>query len=256
MSELGFLLQVAKSIEDFDEPSARHLTSPLSLRNYARLANETTKVIRGSRVLDWGCGYGLMSYLLARRGLAVTSYDVGSAMEDRRVPVTRQLRAVRGGHPYRLPFRSCAFEAVLACGVLEHVADVEMSLDEIHRVLVPGGQFFVYNLPQRYSYKELVIEHLNLGYSHERRYTSSAIRVLLERHGFRVVSVRRAGLLPYLATGLSPSARRHYYSSSSRLFHLDRVLSRTPLLNLTAQSLEVVAETAATPRSGSRGGRR
>ncbi len=106
------------------------------------------------------------------------------------------------------------------------------------------GKFFVYNLPQRCSYKELVIERLNLGYSHEHRYTGAALRALLERHGFRVARIRRAGMLPYMATGLPQRARRTYYATSARLFAVDRVLSRTPGLNRIAQSLEIVAETA------------
>jgi ubiquinone/menaquinone biosynthesis C-methylase UbiE len=242
VSDVDVLLDMGKTVEAIDEPSARHLTSPLSLRDYVRIADETAREMHGARLLDWGCGYGQMSYLLARRGVAVTSYDVGTAVADRRVPVTHGLRAVRGSHPYRLPFRSAAFDAVLACGVLEHVPETGLSLDEIRRVLQPGGQLFVYNLPQKYSYKELLIGRLRLGYSHASRYTGASIRRLLEAHGFRVRRVRRAGVLPYMATGLPRRARRAYYGAASTLFPVDRALSRVPVVNLVAQSLEIVAE--------------
>ena len=43
---------------------------------------------------------------------------------------------------------------MLSCGVLEHVQDPDASLDEIRRVLRPGGTFYVTNLPNRYSYTE------------------------------------------------------------------------------------------------------
>jgi len=242
VSDLDFLLESATVVEELDEPSARHLTSPLALRDYVRLADHTARLLRGTRLLDWGCGYGQMSYLMARRGVDVTSYDVGRAMEDGRVPVTHGLTAVRGEESRRLPFRTGAFDAVLACGVLEHVADPASSLAEVHRVLGPGGRLFVYNLPQRWSYKELAIRLLHLGYSHERRYTGAAIRGLLEDNGFGVVRVSRVGMLPHLATGLSPRARRIYYRASTRLASVDRLLSHAPILNRVAQSLEVVAD--------------
>jgi SAM-dependent methyltransferase len=145
-------------------------------------------------------------------------------MHDRRVPLARRLRAVHGQHPYQVPFRAGAFDAVLACGVLEHVADVGRSLDELHRVLVPGGRLFVYNLPNRYSYKEALIGRLRLGYSHDRRYTKASIEQPLRAHGFEILDFGRAGLLPHLATGLPSPARRLYDRMSLALFPVDRVL--------------------------------
>ena len=47
----------------------------------------------------------------------------------------------------RLPFDDASFDAVLSCGVLEHVPYEEGSVREIARVLKPGGHFFVYQLP-------------------------------------------------------------------------------------------------------------
>ena len=133
----------------------------------------------------------------------------------------------------------------MACGVLEHVADMGASLDEIRRVLVPRGQLFVFNLPQRYSYKELVIERLRLGHTHEHRFTGRSIEALLRTHGFRTLAVHRAGMVPHLATGLPPRWRQAYYRVSSGLYQADRVLSQTPVLNRIAQSLEVLAQSVA-----------
>lgn len=40
-----------------------------------------------------------------------------------------------------MPFATDAYDVVISCDVLEHVANLEQSLDEIHRVLRPGGSF-------------------------------------------------------------------------------------------------------------------
>ena len=70
----------------------------------------------------------------------------------------------RAHDPWRLPFDDGAFDAVLSCGVLEHVEDPDASLEEIRRVLVPGGTFYVYKLPNRTSYLEAIARRAGLYY--------------------------------------------------------------------------------------------
>jgi hypothetical protein len=45
-----------------------------------------------------------------------------------------------------------------------------------------------------------------------------------------------------MATGLSARSRRLYYLASAGVFRTDRLLSKLPVLNWIAQSLELVAE--------------
>src|SRR5439155_1653391 len=83
--------------------------------------NEIAERIPSGRLLDWGCGFGQMTYLLRRRGFDVTAFDVGA--EDAslpQLPLCRDLHIVRTAHPTRLPFPNDSFDAVLSCGVLEH----------------------------------------------------------------------------------------------------------------------------------------
>jgi SAM-dependent methyltransferase len=44
----------------------------------------------------------------------------------------------------RLPFRTGAFDAVLACLVFEHIDDADAALAEVGRVLRPGGRFLFF----------------------------------------------------------------------------------------------------------------
>ncbi|MGE5140271.1 MAG: class I SAM-dependent methyltransferase [Rudaea sp.] len=221
-----------------------NLASRMVMRDYIRISEEIVLLAPHARILDWGCGYGQMSWLLLRHGLGVTSYDVGAAADAEILPFHRDLNVIVGKDPVRLPFSNSEFDAVLSCGVFEHVPDEEGSLAEIHRVLRPGGLFLLYNLPNRYSYKEFLLERLHLGYSHERKYTVGTIRPLLQKHGFRVTRSRRGGMLPHMLSGIPSPIGGAYERAASVLYPVDRLLSRAPLMNSVAEALEILAQVA------------
>jgi SAM-dependent methyltransferase len=116
--------------------------------------------LKPSIVLDFGCGQGLMAKGVARFTWQVHGVDIIPAFErveerfqetfggpDLFPPV--KLRRVRPGKP--LPYGKGYFDAVYAWSVFEHVADVPYALNEIHRVLRPGGAFFLQISPLYFS---------------------------------------------------------------------------------------------------------
>lgn len=217
-----------------------HLLSRATVLNYIRIADEIKQAMHRGRILDWGCGYGQMSFLLQKRGLGVESYDLGRDEEFAPSLVFPEVTISRGTDPVRLPYPDARFDAALSCGVLEHVADESGSIAEIHRILREGGFFFIYNLPQRGSYKEFLLARLRLGYSHERQYTLTNACKLLEGRGFRILRARRSSMLPQNLSPL-PRLRGLYNRIAQPLSFLDRVLSNVPLLNQTAEALELIA---------------
>jgi len=233
-----------------DSPYMVHLQSPFSVANYIRIADEVARLARREQqrrgeaapptVLDWGAGYGQLSYLLAARGCDVTSYDIGTS-GTYPLPIEPARSIVRDTHPSRLPFEAGRFDVVVSCGVLEHVEDDGASVDEIHRVLRPGGLFPIYNLPQRWGYIEQLVKTFRLGYTHERRYTASGTRRLLAAHGFGVRWMRRSNLLPHNFRGLPPALRAALTANASGLLAFDLALGRVPLLNQVAGILELLA---------------
>ena len=99
----------------------------------------------GMRVLDFGCGPGTITVGLAR---AVEPGEVhGIDMEETQIELARAAAAAGGhdnatfhvGNVYELPFEDGSFDAAHCHAVLMHVPETQRALQEVKRVLKPGG---------------------------------------------------------------------------------------------------------------------
>jgi SAM-dependent methyltransferase len=90
------------------------------------------------RVLDVGCGAGANLRLLSDMGLpSVAGLDLNAS--SIRFCREKGLGEIEQGDLQHLPFAGESFDLVLATDVLEHVDDDERAVEEIRRVLRPGG---------------------------------------------------------------------------------------------------------------------
>jgi 2-polyprenyl-6-hydroxyphenyl methylase/3-demethylubiquinone-9 3-methyltransferase len=103
--------------------------------------------ISGARILDVGCGGGLLAEALTRRGAQVTGVDLAPAMIE-----TARLHAAQSGLSidYRVADAALLtdppFDAVCCMEMLEHVADPAAFLGVLAQRLRPGGSLFVSTL--------------------------------------------------------------------------------------------------------------
>jgi ubiquinone/menaquinone biosynthesis C-methylase UbiE len=109
------------------------------LRLRALLPDE---LIRGTRVLDVGCGVGEVARSLADRGAEVTCLDLTTAATRRCQELHDSMRVVQAD-ALALPFRDTTFDHVLAIGVLHHTQDCARGLAEMSRITRPGGRVVV-----------------------------------------------------------------------------------------------------------------
>jgi len=96
----------------------------------------------GATVLDVGCGPGLWTRELARRGYQVSAVDLTATAVELTNTSLRHfgLQAdVRQGDAENLPFPDNAFDGVVSHGVIHHTPDTARCVAEIGRVLQPGG---------------------------------------------------------------------------------------------------------------------
>jgi ubiquinone/menaquinone biosynthesis C-methylase UbiE len=238
------ILQAGAAVDGAADPRFRrgfdaHLRAETQTSEYraivARIAAD-----RPAEVLDWGCGFGQVSHLLKQAGLNVRAFEYrGPDAPDAEVPlgVYPDIQAYISSEPVALPYPDASFDAVLSCGVLEHTGNQEANLDEVARVLKPGGRFYVYKLPNRFSYLEWIARRAGLHYHGsdpgDMLFTIRQTRAMFARHGYQVQMIRRANMLP-LTVGAVQRVAPLWWT-------LNRALARVPGLNLLATNIELVA---------------
>jgi SAM-dependent methyltransferase len=145
------------------------------------------------RILDVGCGTGTMLTYLARYGTAEGIDMDADAIEYCH---ERGLTRVSQAGAEHLPFADGSFGLVTALDVIEHIDDDRAALQEVRRVLRPGGIFLVAVPAYRFLWGRQ--DDINL---HKRRYQARELRERLTTAGFEVVrlSYINAVLFPAIA---------------------------------------------------------
>jgi ubiquinone/menaquinone biosynthesis C-methylase UbiE len=107
--------------------------------------------VHGRTILDVGCGDGELAVALWERGARVSGIDASAAM----IAAARQRARRQGaditfavGTAETLPYAPAVFERVVAVTMLCFVDHAALALDEIGRILRPGGRLVIGELGQ------------------------------------------------------------------------------------------------------------
>jgi len=96
--------------------------------------------LAGRRVLEAGCGSGLVLERLAREASTACGFDLSLGMV--RQAQERGLQVVLGDIT-SIPFADGAFDLVCSFKVLAHVPDIDRAIGELVRVTAPGGRLLL-----------------------------------------------------------------------------------------------------------------
>jgi len=198
--------------------------------------------VRG-RVLDWGCMHApdaAILRLLGRDDLDISGCDV---FPQSAFPVFHGFSSLRYQsleHHFRMPYPDNHFDTVIGDGVLEHVPNDTLSLQEVYRVLKPGGHLIVCCLPNRFSYTEFLGRCLGLPH-HLRTYTLRQARSMLLHSGFLPLTSRHYQMVPTMSGAGMSLKGKLLRSVVSVMWKLNPIFERLWPLNRLASNLFVVA---------------
>ncbi|MET8679393.1 class I SAM-dependent methyltransferase [Streptomyces sp. NPDC004647] len=180
-------------------------------RILARALGPVRAAGQGSTVLDIGCGDGSAAATAARvlAGHRIVGVDWSQDALRRaapRIPYVVRGELTDGG----LPFVTGGADAVLFSEVVEHLVDPDAALDELHRVLRPGGHLMLStpNLAAWYNrglllagvqpvFSEVSLRRIHgrpgsAVVGHLRLYTARALKGFIAASGFEVVGIAGA----------------------------------------------------------------
>lgn len=188
---------------------ARYRTPPESTAFPLEYAFHLLGDVRGKTVLEYGCGDGLNTVILANRGAKVIALDISAEM----LAVARQRLEVNGcdgvelmvGSAHTLPLPDESIDVVFGMAILHHL-DLELARREIQRVLRKGGSG-IFEEPLRNSkllarIRKFFPMHADVS-PFERPLTDGEIKVFargctLRAKTFQLPLSSIAGVLPFL----------------------------------------------------------
>lgn len=167
--------------EDLSSSELRKYCSPIIYSQYKVTVPIIKKYING-KVLDLGCGYSPYRHLLVSNSVTIEGYD--------KQKYNRYVDYV--GDAYQLEsIVQKTYDHVICLEVLEHLKDTDAIIEQIDKVLNPGG------------YAIISVPLLNL--LHEEpydfyRFTSYGLEYIFKKNGFSVVEIKKkAGLFSFIA---------------------------------------------------------
>ena len=188
------------TLEEFPSPEVvadayTDAADPVSLREEAgqvatglRAFARIEKVVGPGRFADIGCWTGSLLEAGKQRG-----WDVAGVEPSAWASVRARQRGldVRTAGLHDHGWTPGTFRAVALCDVLEHLEDPEAAVDEVHKLLEPGGVFYL-TVPDAGSLlaRAMGRRWWSVLPMHLQYFTRSSMARMLNAHGFRVVSAR------------------------------------------------------------------
>lgn len=179
----------------------------MALKARAKNILENINLKPGQKVLEVGCGNGYYLSLLSRLKIADKLFGVDidkRALADAKNFINNKHVKLTLAPAEKLPFKDNAFDRVVMSEVIEHVMDERTALNEVYRVLKPGGIFLLTTCnieypflwdPVNWTLQHLFKTHIKSGFwagiwnQHDRMYKTKDVNGLLEKAQFKILTI-------------------------------------------------------------------
>lgn len=160
--------------------------------------------IKDKFLLDAGCGTGWFSREAKERGASVVSLDLGIDLLNQVRQKCETINVV--GDTLQLPFSKGTFDIVISTEVIEHTIDPKKAINEIYRVLKPGGTV-VLTTPNKLWYFSVWMANLlrlrpYQGY--ENWASWSMLKKWFSEIGFTIEKIKGFHLFPFISSLFYP----------------------------------------------------
>lgn len=126
--------------------------NPISIWLYDRAISDMLRLMEinpGETILDAGCGPGVHSIRAAKADLRVCAIDISEAMLKHAQQRTKDASVSDRVEFYqkdltKLDFPDASFDYAFSWGVIIHIPEAERALDELARIIRPGGKLALY----------------------------------------------------------------------------------------------------------------
>jgi ubiquinone/menaquinone biosynthesis C-methylase UbiE len=150
-----------------------------------------TKLPPGSRVVDLGCGSGVFTNVLQRRGYRCAGIDISPKLITIAQTKFPDIEFAEGDVEH-LAFQEDSFDGVLLSGLVHHLPDPSRCAAEVFRILRPGGEFFAFDPNRMNPFMYLYRDRSSPFYSsigvteNERPVLAAEVAAIFRGVGFRV----------------------------------------------------------------------
>jgi ubiquinone/menaquinone biosynthesis C-methylase UbiE len=148
---------------------AKNRGTEAQLAQYRRQAAEVTAGLpEGAEILEIAPGPGFFAVELAKRGYRVTGLDISHTMVEIALEEARKAEVevgFRQGDVTQAPFAAESFDFVICQAAFKNFRQPVTALDEMHRVLRPGGFAVIHDLNHEATGAEITrdVAGMNLG---------------------------------------------------------------------------------------------
>ena len=176
-----------------------------NFRTNLRFLKETRVLQNKCKILDVGCGAGAVVFELTRQGHEVVGIDISQEAIAHGLEKYGDVD-LRVAAAEQLPFANETFDVVLSFDLLEHIANVDQHLREVHRVIRSDG-YYLFETPNKYFnavFETLEARSLKWRQEHQSLHTPRQLRRRLQKHGFEVEFVKMNTVNEYTLEKLKP----------------------------------------------------